>query len=434
MTPYGAPEKDDEASDVTGPHSGSDGDDRPSAVPHPDRELADLRRRVDKLVATLDQREVALEAHRAERAVLLDDLAEARRAGGLDGSERSRGWFSRRGDGGGGSMQLLVDANAKLMLENARLQTETEALRKAFHAHVRESQRCSRKDRCTINKLLKHSLSERTARTSRTSLASSLASDVSRDVVALTASQASLRNDAARKSLQSLTASHSSLRKEASRKSLQSSLQSIPEKQPPPPGSADAEDTEPELSRQASQDSTQDEILGTFTEPIPVRKIATPGENFGTSGDDWLAEDDDAEELARLTQAARERRAARKARGKRDALARSQSSSDVLVPRGDAQGRQTEDRDANRWKTDGDADTGRGDTRPHRPRMERRRSTSLREETPLCKSHVLGAQELLVDFGKRPRVRGKARPWASLNTTLGPWSNINVPSGIHGST
>ena len=371
--------RDDEGSEATRPYF-SNGNDRrqasPGASPPPHtveqlkRQVARQQEKLDRQAAALDQRAAEVEALRAERAVLVDELAAVRRAAEdpveLDGSECSRGRFPRRGDGGGGSMQLLVDVNSKLMVENARLQAEAEVLRKAFHAHVRESQ-------------LEQSMSERTARSSRTSQASSLASDVPRDVVTLTASQASLRHDSSRESLQSIL-----------------------------------EELEP--SHQTSQDSIH-EILDTFSKPIPAHGTGD-FESFGTSGDDWITADEDAEELQKLARSARERRAARKKRtaASNGDVAAGGEARDLLVPFQHAP--HPEHAEGTRRASDGGAvvtERGEAERKDH-ARMARRMSASLVEGT--ANGTLLRSQELLVDFGKKPRDRDTSRLWSSLKIPL----------------
>ena len=71
------------------------------------------------LSSKLCQREAENEALNAEKSVLLDKLAIPIRE---RPAAASRGWFSKGANGSGGSMQLLVDTNAKLMIDNHRIQ------------------------------------------------------------------------------------------------------------------------------------------------------------------------------------------------------------------------------------------------------------------------------------------------------------------------
>eukprot|EP00579_Thalassiosira_antarctica_P031480 CAMPEP_0202032978 /NCGR_PEP_ID=MMETSP0905-20130828/65809_1 /ASSEMBLY_ACC=CAM_ASM_000554 /TAXON_ID=420261 /ORGANISM="Thalassiosira antarctica, Strain CCMP982" /LENGTH=388 /DNA_ID=CAMNT_0048596861 /DNA_START=68 /DNA_END=1234 /DNA_ORIENTATION=- len=91
--------------------------------------------KLDKLSSNLSQCEVENEALKAENAILVDELALTTQ----EQSTTRRGWFSKGANGNGGSMQLLVDTNAKLMMDNARLQFVIDATRKSFQSYIKDS-------------------------------------------------------------------------------------------------------------------------------------------------------------------------------------------------------------------------------------------------------------------------------------------------------
>eukprot|EP00579_Thalassiosira_antarctica_P032643 CAMPEP_0201994860 /NCGR_PEP_ID=MMETSP0905-20130828/2553_1 /ASSEMBLY_ACC=CAM_ASM_000554 /TAXON_ID=420261 /ORGANISM="Thalassiosira antarctica, Strain CCMP982" /LENGTH=357 /DNA_ID=CAMNT_0048549905 /DNA_START=46 /DNA_END=1119 /DNA_ORIENTATION=+ len=101
--------------------------DRSHSFKTENQELLDLKLRIvrqqeklDLLSSKLSQCEVENKAIKAEKAVLVDELAHAHGATQEQPITR-RGWFSKAEDNVG-SMQLLIDANSKLMIDNARLQ------------------------------------------------------------------------------------------------------------------------------------------------------------------------------------------------------------------------------------------------------------------------------------------------------------------------
>jgi len=109
------------------------------------QELLDLKLRIirqqeklDILSSKLSQCEAENEALKAEKAVLVDELARAHGATQEQHITR-RGWFSNAGDNVG-SMQLLIDTNSKPMTDKARLQVMVDVLRKPFQI-IKDSRR-----------------------------------------------------------------------------------------------------------------------------------------------------------------------------------------------------------------------------------------------------------------------------------------------------
>ena len=108
----------------------------------------------------LRQSQAENEALKAEKTYLIDELEIARDAN-EERSFSSLTWgFSMQGFGigvgvnvNGGSMQMLLDTNAKVMTENTRLQVTDDIFWKSFQSHTRFSLRSSRADREMIETL-----------------------------------------------------------------------------------------------------------------------------------------------------------------------------------------------------------------------------------------------------------------------------------------
>jgi hypothetical protein len=73
---------------------------------------------------------------KAENAVLVHRRALAMR----ERPAERRSWLPKASNNGG-SMQLLVNTNAKLMMENARLQLVVDVLNEGFKTHIKASKR-----------------------------------------------------------------------------------------------------------------------------------------------------------------------------------------------------------------------------------------------------------------------------------------------------
>ena len=137
-----------------------------------DLTIARQRERIDILSSELSQSRVEAAALRAENSSLIDELTASRRrasegssgAGGLM-RRMSFGSFAGRpakssgnfpcgsGKGGGGSMQMLVDANLRLMTENERLQVSAYGLCKSLQTYIKLSKRSRREDQREVEEL-----------------------------------------------------------------------------------------------------------------------------------------------------------------------------------------------------------------------------------------------------------------------------------------
>jgi len=147
------------------------------------RELRELKEKLDILSSRLIQYEAENEVLQAEKAVLVNEAAlstissynneQQQRQSSSSQPTTRRSWFSTKAGVGdmnnsnnnGGSMQLLVDTNARLMLDNARLEVMVDAIRKSFESHVKDSRRNSAEEKATIKSLLRLSMSERARET-----------------------------------------------------------------------------------------------------------------------------------------------------------------------------------------------------------------------------------------------------------------------------
>eukprot|EP00581_Thalassiosira_minuscula_P027955 CAMPEP_0183754016 /NCGR_PEP_ID=MMETSP0739-20130205/3304_1 /TAXON_ID=385413 /ORGANISM="Thalassiosira miniscula, Strain CCMP1093" /LENGTH=363 /DNA_ID=CAMNT_0025990607 /DNA_START=97 /DNA_END=1188 /DNA_ORIENTATION=+ len=137
--------------------------------PNVEQEQLDLRmhiirqqERLDEVSAELSVCKAENEALKAENEVLINKAAKVNSAAHDQATAKRGGWFSKAGEHGG-SMQMLIDANSKLMTDNARLQVMVDAVRRAFQSHINDSQQPSDKDKQFSEKLLRLSMSERTA-------------------------------------------------------------------------------------------------------------------------------------------------------------------------------------------------------------------------------------------------------------------------------
>lgn len=130
-------------------------------------ELAEIRmhlvrnqEKIDMLLSKLNQCEVHIEALKAERSALVNELA-APSVKVLPPEEL----LSKAGDDGVGGGDSMRDTNAKLMVENSRLQLAVDIMRKSFYSYIKDRRRISAEDQQAIgdlrqeNKLLRKQLS-----------------------------------------------------------------------------------------------------------------------------------------------------------------------------------------------------------------------------------------------------------------------------------
>mmetsp|Transcript_34094 Transcript_34094/g.71758 ORF Transcript_34094/g.71758 Transcript_34094/m.71758 type:complete len:513 (+) Transcript_34094:17-1555(+) len=119
-------------------------------------QIAKQKEKLDILSAKLRQSQAEVEALKAERLSLIDQLALARDGGSSHDSEHSASLSMRRlnfAAHSGGSMQMILDMNSKLMAENDRLQIFEDGIRKSFESHVRFNLRSSQADKEKIKAL-----------------------------------------------------------------------------------------------------------------------------------------------------------------------------------------------------------------------------------------------------------------------------------------
>ena len=144
--------------------------------------LAQQQERLDALTSKLNQYQAENEALTTEKMTLVDELVTHTRQ---EQPIKRRRWFSAREKG---SLQMLLDANAKLMMDNERLQTMNCVLRKSFETHIDDTRRSSILEKETIERLQRElhqqlsvpekiSLGEDTEGTAQTSLDSSGATE-----------------------------------------------------------------------------------------------------------------------------------------------------------------------------------------------------------------------------------------------------------------
>mmetsp|Transcript_6656 Transcript_6656/g.12813 ORF Transcript_6656/g.12813 Transcript_6656/m.12813 type:complete len:290 (-) Transcript_6656:11-880(-) len=145
---------------------------------HLERKVAKQKEKLDILSTKLRQSNAEKDVLKAEKASLIDELALAREADESQSNASSKKGFTRRlslpaftsGGNCGGSMQMLLDTNAKLMTENARLQVSEESIRKSFQSHVRYCNRLHQRNemlqqQLSASKNARLSMSEHTGRT-----------------------------------------------------------------------------------------------------------------------------------------------------------------------------------------------------------------------------------------------------------------------------
>jgi len=109
------------------------------------------KQEIDLLSSRLRQCKVENEALHAENAVLVDKLVFSAQ----EPPNPELRWSSKgraRSDSGG-SMQLLIDKNAKLMTDNNRLQVTAGVVHKSFQNFIKDSQRSKDEDRQTMQAL-----------------------------------------------------------------------------------------------------------------------------------------------------------------------------------------------------------------------------------------------------------------------------------------
>mmetsp|Transcript_5310 Transcript_5310/g.9742 ORF Transcript_5310/g.9742 Transcript_5310/m.9742 type:complete len:411 (-) Transcript_5310:116-1348(-) len=116
-------------------------------------QVARQQEKIDILLAKLSQYDVENKALKAEKAVLIDKLALFSHQDQEEPIARRGSWFSKASNSNGGSMQLLVDTNAKLMKENARKQVMVDVIQRSFQTFIKDSVKRSDKDELTIKAL-----------------------------------------------------------------------------------------------------------------------------------------------------------------------------------------------------------------------------------------------------------------------------------------
>lgn len=192
---------------------------------HLERKVATQKEKLDILSTKLRQSNAEKDVLKAEKASLIDELTLAREE--VDECQQpqstSKKGFARRlslpgftsGGNGGGSMKMLLDTNAKLMTENARLQVSEGSIRKSFQSHVRYCNRLHQRNemlqhQLNASKNVRLSISEHTG---RTAFSRSLSDSDSRDDFIMSVNIGSSQHSEAQDSM------------------LMNSLHSIPEKQ-----------------------------------------------------------------------------------------------------------------------------------------------------------------------------------------------------------
>eukprot|EP00579_Thalassiosira_antarctica_P006649 CAMPEP_0201881658 /NCGR_PEP_ID=MMETSP0902-20130614/11901_1 /ASSEMBLY_ACC=CAM_ASM_000551 /TAXON_ID=420261 /ORGANISM="Thalassiosira antarctica, Strain CCMP982" /LENGTH=470 /DNA_ID=CAMNT_0048409921 /DNA_START=160 /DNA_END=1572 /DNA_ORIENTATION=+ len=181
--------------------------------------IAQQKEKLGILSSKLSQSQVENEVLKAEKTAFIDELAFAMRDPTAERSISSStaGGFSIRGrfgiganNGNGGSMKMLLDTNAKLMTEIARLQVSEDGIRKSFQSYIKDRLRSSSDtDMQTIktlqreNELLQQRLSaseksklEFSERTAKTSLESSyFTKENQEELLAIDSSQHSTKDN-----------------------------------------------------------------------------------------------------------------------------------------------------------------------------------------------------------------------------------------------
>mmetsp|Transcript_17315 Transcript_17315/g.31290 ORF Transcript_17315/g.31290 Transcript_17315/m.31290 type:complete len:357 (-) Transcript_17315:99-1169(-) len=112
-----------------------------------DQDQLDLKLRIlrqqeklDLVLSKLSKFEAENETLNAENTALVDKLAHSNSKHSISRST----WFSKadnNSNNNGGSMQLLLDTNAKLMMDNARLQVMVGTLKRSFQSYIEDNRR-----------------------------------------------------------------------------------------------------------------------------------------------------------------------------------------------------------------------------------------------------------------------------------------------------
>ena len=180
-------------------HAQDAAEDTPTAITTNNQELIELKlqlaqqkEKVDKISSQLKACQAENDVLKIENKSLLDQLAPNRKEEQilLRPSSSSR-WFSTRrvrdttttpgSATGGGSMQMLLDANSKLMVDNARLQSENVNVRNCFQSYIMGTRKKTKQKENKNNikyTSCKKSSSRSEASTATTSLNSSSYDDI----------------------------------------------------------------------------------------------------------------------------------------------------------------------------------------------------------------------------------------------------------------
>lgn len=125
-------------------------------------QIAKQKKMLNLLSSKLTKSQVENETLKVEKSSLIDELSLARdtieRDANADVEEQStslHGRFSLRGvstssNNGESSIQILLDRNARLSADNARLQVSQDGIRKSLQSHIKFTQSISRADKEAI--------------------------------------------------------------------------------------------------------------------------------------------------------------------------------------------------------------------------------------------------------------------------------------------
>ncbi|KAL7529745.1 hypothetical protein ACHAWF_003098 [Thalassiosira exigua] len=126
------------------------------------RQLEKQQEKLDRVSSKLRRSEAEGEVREAERLALLSELARAKQQQqeSPPDEKKHRGggeWFPKHGKNGGaaggGSMQMLIDANSKLMADNARLSVSVDVMRKSFRSFVEDARKTSHDEKKAVKAL-----------------------------------------------------------------------------------------------------------------------------------------------------------------------------------------------------------------------------------------------------------------------------------------
>lgn len=120
-------------------------------------ELDILRSKLSRCQKEKEDLAVENKSLKMEKTALVEEVAQFMKEKKLQSNAQKRWFGAAERTSSGGSMQLLLETNSKLMMDNNRLQASIASTRKSFQNYMKEARQANNTDKQTI-KTLQHEL------------------------------------------------------------------------------------------------------------------------------------------------------------------------------------------------------------------------------------------------------------------------------------